>query len=145
MEDLLYSLVASWGGRALLLVLGGVGWLVNRFVLPKVGGSKYLARVWDEARAAALEVGQTFVDDIKAGRADGKLTEEEKRAAREKALAILKANIGAKGLKRLARILDLEDAERWLTNKLEAAVAVTKPPVPPKGAAVKVPPPLPNV
>lgn len=124
----MYELIATYGMLALGLLLTGGTTLLVRFVLVLIESKlirEYVARAWDETKAAVLLVGQTYTDEIKAGRADGKLTSEEKAIAKRRAIEAAKKNIGMEGLKRLARIFDVDD---WLGDKVEAVVAATKTP-----------------
>jgi hypothetical protein len=67
---------------------------------------------------------QTIVDDLKAAKADGVLSDEEKAAIKAKALANLKSHLGVKGLKELLSVLGLDDAslDKFLSSKLEASL-----------------------
>lgn len=81
-----------------------------------------LARLIHEADAAVREVAQTYTDELVKASIDGSLTDEEKREARRRAVATLKANLGTKGWHRLMRILGIEDEERYAVTQVEAAV-----------------------
>lgn len=124
----MYDLIATYGIDALTWVLLALSALLLRWVFPLVQNAwanGVLNRAWTEVKAAVLEVGQTYVDALKEGKADGKLTEDEKSLAKSKAIAVAKSNIGKKGLKALARIVGV-DVEKWLGSKVESAVAVAK-------------------
>lgn len=125
----MYELIENYGNSALGWVLAGLGLLLSRYVWIRIGNDYalgVLTRAWGEVRAAVAEVGQTYVAAIKAGRADGKLTDEEKAVAKSLAIAAAKRNLGAKGLRALARILGLDSVDEWLAGRLEAAVAEGK-------------------
>ena len=64
------------------------------------------------------------MEQIKAASADGKITDEEKRQIKEKAMAAVKSHLGTKGLAETAKILGLEGGalEGLLSSKVEAAV-----------------------
>jgi len=110
----------TWGLVTLASV--GVAFLLKQIKSDKV--REIVGRALHEVGAAVWEVKQTYVDELKAASLDGKLTDEEKKAAMDKAIAIAKTNIGMKGLDRLGRILnlDLSGVEKWLKNKAEVAV-----------------------
>lgn len=133
MSDIFYALLDSGNDVIVWLAVALVG-LISRYVVAKIGSEtvrKYVGRALDEVYDAVGEVYQTFVSEIKKGRADGQLTDEEKAEAKAKAIAIAKSNIGAKGLARLGRILGV-DIDDWLGTKVEASVAKLKGPASPK-------------
>ena len=135
----MYTLIADYGAQAVALVLTGLGLVLTKLVLVKIESAwlhDVITRAWMEVRSAVLEVGQTYVDAIKEGRADGKLTDFEKGEAKAKAIAIAKSNIGKKGLKRLAKIFDVEE---WIANKIETVVRDSKPAAPTAPPAVLPP------
>jgi len=132
MEDL----VIEYGPAVLSWLLVALAGALARYVIPHVKNvyvAGVLQRAWTEIQGAVMEVAQTFADAKKAARSDGKLTDDERMAARDLALSIAKENIGPKGPARLARILDLP-LDTWLTGKTEQAVkalkAATVPPRP---------------
>lgn len=134
----MYELIAEYGTTALGWILSGLGLLLAKFVWHRIGNEKVrgiLERAWLEVKAAVKEVGQTYVEEVRRAMADGKLTEREKRIAKEEAVKIAKSNIGPKGLKALARALGLESVEAWLSNKVEAAVSDEKKAAKAAGAA----------
>lgn len=107
------------------------GWLLGKLLARYISNKTLrdlLTRLGWEVRAVVLEVHQTWAEDIKKGKADGKLTEEEKAHAKALALSKLKENLGKKGIARLAKVLGLHiDAlDSWLGNKIEATVAELK-------------------
>lgn len=128
----MYELIANYGHEVALYVLAAIGagllWIAKRFV-DSDEVLKYTRRAWMEVRAAVLEVEQTYVLAIKQGLADGKLTADEKAAAKKKALDIARSNIGVKGLKRLARVFDVE---KWMETHVEAFVGAL-----PKAVAIE--------
>lgn len=133
MTDMLITLFADYGPKILAWMLAALTALLGKYVWQKVG-QEYLRGVLERAmfeiNAAVLDVSQTYADGLKAGRADGTLTSEEKGLAKRMAIAKAKENLGAKGLERLGRILGTGEAvERWLSNKVEAAVRASKPTV----------------
>lgn len=110
--------VIAWAGTALAV-------LVARYVIAKIDNDRvreYLGRAWAEVRAAVAEVHQTYVAALKEANADGKLTPEEAKEARERAISVAKTNLGRRGLARLGRIVGVDSLDSWLSNKVEAAV-----------------------
>ena len=83
-----------------------------------------LIRLDDAVLNATREVQQVVVNEIKAGRADGKLTAEERAQVKARAIESIRSHLGMKGLTELARVLGLEDGclEKLLSTRVEAAV-----------------------
>lgn len=83
-----------------------------------------LVRLDDAVFTAVKDLQQSVVDEIKAASVDGKITEEEKRRIKEKAISAVKSHLGTKGLAEVAKILGLEGGalEGLLSSKVEAAV-----------------------
>lgn len=98
-----------------------------QFIKAKVE-NEYLAGVLVRLEDAVLTVvkslQQTTVDAIKLANADGQLTDEEKEAIKQAAVAALKSYIGAKGLALVGKVLGLGDGalDQFLGDKIEAAV-----------------------
>jgi hypothetical protein len=90
--------------------------------------SEYLRQVLvrlDEAVITAVKaIQQSVVEEIKAASADGKITDEEKRRIKERALASAKSHLGTKGLSEVGTILGLDTGalDGFLSSKVEAAV-----------------------
>jgi len=130
----MYELYADYGMGAMGLLLAGVTFLVGRFVLVLIDNATIggiAQRAWKEARDAVAEVNQTYVNELKAGRSPSseggsRLTGSEKAKAKAMALAIVKSNLGAKGIRRLGRVLKV-DLNGWLGTRIEAAVSEVKP------------------
>src|SRR5690606_2717156 len=76
--------------------------------------------VYDAVRATS----QTYVDELKKAREDGKITEEEARRAREIAWQHFKAQMGTVALAELEQIVG--DLTEWFASELEAAVGALK-------------------
>ena len=70
---------------------------------------------------AVKEVHQVYVDGLKKGREDGKLTDEEKEAALEAAIAKAKKLLGMDGLALLWKAFG-DSTEEVLASKIEATV-----------------------
>ncbi len=120
--------LATYGMDVVSWVLAALGALLSAYVwtLLRTGYARdALQRAWIEIQGAVTEVSQTYVDEIRRGRSDGVLTEEERSAARRRAVAIAKENLGRKGLARLARVLGM-DAHNWIVSKTEQAVRLAK-------------------
>ena len=83
-----------------------------------------LAEAESQAMKAVKATNQTLVDELKAGRADGKLTEEEKRKALEAAKIAFMRGISSGSLKTLEAAIG--PVEQWLTDLIEAKVAEAK-------------------
>ena len=127
MEDLLIWGIENYGA----LALGALASIVALGIKHMLGArhgflGDIVYRAGDEVMSAVKEVHQVFIDELKKARADGKLTSEEKQQARDMAIAIAKSNLGAKGLKRLAKALGLGDVNSWLGNRVEESVADLK-------------------
>lgn len=104
--------------------------LLSKYVWNRISSeywSGVLNRATTEIFDAAQEVHQTFVAGIKAGRADGTLSDAEKAQAKQSAIDIAKSNLGPKGFARLAKIFGGEGAANsWIGNKVETSVANLK-------------------
>lgn len=128
-SDVGYALVADYGGTAMTVLLMGLTAVVARYLVPLLKSKdlreKMLA-VWSAVTAAVREVNQTYVDALREGRADGKLTDEEKAEAKRRAIAVAKSNIGIKGLRAIAKALGLDSIDDWLASKVEAVIGDDK-------------------
>lgn len=83
-----------------------------------------LVRLDDAVFTAVKDLQQSVVEEIKAASADGKITDDEKRQIKERALASVKSHLGTKGLAEIAKVFGLEGGalETLLSSKVEAAV-----------------------
>jgi hypothetical protein len=84
-----------------------------------------LTRANEAVFSAVSDVAQTYVDDLKRGAADGKLTDEERDEAKRKALGKAKRLLGSDGMKLLAKVLGFKtagQADEFLSAKIEDAV-----------------------
>lgn len=83
-----------------------------------------LVRLDDAVFTAVKDLQQSVVEQIKAASADGKITDEEKKQIKDRALASVKSHLGTKGLAEVAKVLGLEGGalEGLLSSKVEAAV-----------------------
>lgn len=115
------------------IVLAALSWLAvwaAKLIAAKTK-NEYLAgvlhRTTDAAIAAVKEIEQTYVSAIRAGKADGKLTDDEKTKAREAAMASLKSHLGTRGLGELAKVLGGGDGlDKYLGTRMEAALHTIK-------------------
>jgi hypothetical protein len=112
------------------LLLAALSWLslqIATFIKARVRSERLrgvLERVDDAVFVAVREVEQVFVSSLKSASADGALTPDERKSAKEAAVAAARSYLGAKGLVELARVLGipLEDVERVVSARVEAAV-----------------------
>lgn len=83
-----------------------------------------LLRLDDAVLNATREVQQAVVNEIKAGRADGRLTAEERAQVKARAVESIRSHLGVKGLAELGRVLGLDNGcvEKLLSTRVEAAV-----------------------
>jgi hypothetical protein len=83
-----------------------------------------LVRRDDAVFTAVKGIQQSVVEQIKEASADGKITDDEKKRIKEKALASVRSHLGTKGLAEVARILGLDGGalDGLLSSKVEAAV-----------------------
>lgn len=83
-----------------------------------------LIRLEDAVVVSVKDLQQTVVEEIKAASADGKISDDEKKRIKEKALASVKSHLGTKGLSELATVLGLDGGaiDGFLSSRVEAAV-----------------------
>lgn len=119
------------------LVLALLGWLLTTlamYVRQRTAAMKnqYLAgvleRLDDAVETAVREASQTLVDDMRKAAADGTISKDEAREARDHALGKLKAYMGPKGVAELGRVmaLDVGGIDSYLAGKVEAKVNALK-------------------
>jgi hypothetical protein len=96
-----------------------------------------LVRVDDAVFTAVKDLQQTVVEQIKAASADGKITDDEKKQIKDKALAAVKSHLGTKGLAEAASVLGLSGGalEGLLSSKVESAVHDLRRSAPPVNGA----------
>ena len=130
--------VFAWTLFALLsLVLAALVWVLMKAALLFAARTqseqvtRALLLVDDVARAAAHEIQQVLVDDLKAGSADGRLTDNQAAQAQRAALASVKLQLGARNRAEFAKAFGLEptSVDRVLAARIEAAVHRLKPAV----------------
>jgi hypothetical protein len=124
MIDIITNPVAA---TVLGLVLAAIGWLGNKLI----ARNKYLgflSRLGAYARLAVVSTHETYVKEIKAGRADGVLTEEEKAEALARAKAVLLSFASLEGLGGAVT----NRIEEIAVPAIETALAESKRAVPPQ-------------
>ena len=123
------AIIISYGIMALVAVLSVLGLVLTRYVLSAISNNWLrgaTARLWDAVHDAVLEVGNTYVDALKDAGEDGEWTKTEKDEALARAIVIAKSNFGWKALAELAKVLGIEDVDKWIGSKVETAVAEDK-------------------
>lgn len=108
----------------------GVHWLGSRageLIQAKVDNEALrgvLLRLNDAVVTAVHDLEQTVVNEVKAAAEDGRISREERRRIKEKAVRHVKSYLGPKGLKELGSVLGLWDlaVEDFIGSKVEAAV-----------------------
>jgi len=108
----------------------GVHWLGSRageLIQARVDNEalrSVLLRLNDAVVTAVKDLEQTVVDEVKAAAEDGRISREERRRIKEKAVRHVKSYLGPKGLKELGSVLGLWDLaiEDFIGSKVEAAV-----------------------
>jgi hypothetical protein len=136
--DGVWDLVVDYGARALHAALAALAaalaWLLLRVGLSSRWRS-LLEELGAHAKDIVLEVFQTYVEALKAARADGKLTAQEKAHAKTQALDKLKTRLGWWKLVQLgggllARVFPgsswASKLEDLLSGSVETAVAEAK-------------------
>ena len=124
----------------------GIAWLggrVGELVQAKVGNETLrgvLLRLQDAVETAVKDLEQTVVADAKAAASDGRISREEGRRIKDKAVRQVKSYLGPTGLKQLGEVLGLWElsVEDFIGSKVEASVLDLKRAAPP---AAPVPPP----
>lgn len=122
MEEIFLS-IQEFLTPVLATTLTGLG----TYLLAKVHGTAAKAifkKAQDAVSVAVKQVYQTYVSELKEANTDGKLTPEEKKNARDQAVAIAKSYIGMKGLKVILWIFGLSDEK--LVSLIEAEVYQAK-------------------
>ena len=133
----MFTFLADYGDKIAAAFAALLGILGSRYLWGRLAtgtARTIVQRAYAEIVDAVLEVWQTYVSDLRKGRADGVLTDEERATAKARALAVARQNLGAKGLTRLARALgfgsllgvDDDATSKWLATKVETAVAGLK-------------------
>lgn len=108
----------------------GVVWLGGRagdLIKAKVDNEALrgvLLRLDDAVVTAVKDLEQTVVDEVKAAAEDGRISREDRRRIKEKAVRQVKSYLGPKGLKEMGSVLGLWDlaVEDFIGSKVEAVV-----------------------
>ena len=108
----------------------GVHWLGSRagdLIRAKVDNEALrgvLLRLNDAVVTAVKDLEQTVVDEMKVAAEDGRISREERRRIKDKAVRHVKSYLGPTGLKELGNVLGLWDlaVEDFIGSKVEAAV-----------------------
>ena len=108
----------------------GVTWLggrVGELIQAKVNNETLrgvLLRLDDAVVTAVKDLEQTIVADAKVAAADGKISREEARRIKDKAVRQVKSYLGPDGLKQLGTVLGLWElsVEDFIGSKVEASV-----------------------
>jgi hypothetical protein len=129
--DYLLQLMVMYGPAALAWATAFLVSVLSAHVFRKIRSDwarGVISRATDEVVDVVKSVFQSYVEGIKAGRATGGLSQDEKVEARNRAWREFSSNLGTKGLKRLARVIgiDVEDVGTWFDSKAETAIAVSK-------------------
>lgn len=124
--DLLAYLIMALLG----LISTAFGFLA-RWISAKTGSER--AGVIAERLGVALEravkaTWQTYAEDLKKGRSDGKLTDDEKAEARKRAIDFAKSYLGPKGIRELLWVLGIDSSklDGALGDMLEPFIAKAK-------------------
>jgi hypothetical protein len=100
----LYDLIVGYGGVAVTWALAGLA-TAGSWVLVRLGAQHAVRAAFEElgkhSRDVVQEVWQAYVEDLKAGSADGILTDDEKKHARAMAVAKLKERLTWRSLVKL--------------------------------------------
>jgi hypothetical protein len=112
------------------LLLAALSWLslqVAAFINTRVRNERLrgvLDRVDDAVLVAVREIEQVFVSRLKNASAGGELTADERKDAKEAAVAAARSYLGARGLVELGKVLgiSLDDVDRVVSARVEAAV-----------------------
>ena len=123
-EDVLLSIVDVLL-PAVLALLGallayGVAYVRTRTEAIKDERLRKAANDVKEVYASVQYVAQTYVDDLKAAKEDGKLTNEEKAEALSRAKQAFKTRMGQHALEQLAAVVG--DIEEWIRTQIEASI-----------------------
>lgn len=133
MQELLQFLYANSAGVADTVssalvagILAAVGFAVRRYITHDLLKEVAL-RVAEAVSTAVGEVAQVYLEEIRKASADGTITKEEAKTARDMALEKALTYLGPKGLATLKYVLgDEESAKKWIMAKIEAKVLELK-------------------
>jgi hypothetical protein len=132
MTDFLYALFIEYGTQTISWLLAAVlGPLLARLLAGYVKNQRIvgvLNRLGGLVHDVVAEVTQTFVEELKRGRADGKLTIVERKEAKRRALMALKQYLGSRGIAELLRVIGLPEPalDAWLSTRIESELVRAK-------------------
>lgn len=118
-------------GSLALFLLSLVGLALRQFVTTRIHNLKLrtsLTRLADATITAVRSVAQSYADDLKEASKDGRLTNDERRYARDMALRKLKQLLGDAGVKEVQEVFGLysEDLDKALVSRIESTVKELK-------------------
>jgi hypothetical protein len=130
MNDSLWAHLAKGVEALSPLLLAALSWLSLRIaalISAKVKNERLngiLTRLDDAVFMAVREVEQVYVSMLKTASADGVLSSEERRDAKDAAVRAARSYLGARGFAELGKVLGLvdDDVDRMLNARVEAAV-----------------------
>lgn len=124
------ELQIKYGLLVLAAIFSGLAWLYAKFLADKIKNTRVAQMVLatgQELRAVITEVYATYVKALKAAGDDGVWTDKEKAKAKKLAIDKFKENWGAKGIKRMTKILGIDGVvDSWLGTQVEATLADVK-------------------
>ena len=126
----LIPVVEAAGSAALGLIALAAGaavrWLIAKW--QNAAFERAMQALSQAAHLAVTEVWAGYVKALKAAAADGKLTDQEKRLARQQAIGLLRGFLGRKGLALVVKTLGVEDScvNAFLGAQVESALAQEK-------------------
>jgi len=125
----MFDTVVGYGDKLVVWLAGLLLAAITAWVVKSIKSKtarELVSRALDEVVDAVQAVYQRFVSGMKA---EGTFSRDAAKLAFEMAMREAKSNIGAQGLRRLARIVGV-DVDRWLGTKVESAVAEVKKSIP---------------
>lgn len=122
------AIVEGLAQLAGILLLALVAW-VGRALQARTR-SEYVrsvvARAMTAVSVAVDSTEQAFLADIRRQRSDGRLTQDEAKAAAQRALLRAKQQLGAAGVAELRAAVRGVDVNEWLAQAVEASVDARK-------------------
>lgn len=127
-QVLVPALITILGAAITTLTGVAIAWLKRQGdKLKAEWASEVIDRASDAVQRAVQATNQKFVDDLRAGHADGKLTRDEAAAAFAMARRHALEQMGTELMIELTKILGDHDAfEGWLSGRIEALVSTEK-------------------
>lgn len=126
METIIHLITSDYALVLFPLVLGALGWAWRRWVRSRIQWERardFLDALGPRAQRAVLAVHQSYTEAIRAGRADGVLSAEERHEALQRALGVLRTHLGWSDL---VEAVGLDAAENHARVAVESAVAEGK-------------------